>query len=99
MEVLRLLGLAGGCLEDAYRDMVRFDATRAEGRVVNTASMVCAAGLPVKSVPDSEAHWTIAAGLRIGYATLEGISDPRVRPGQQDMVNAESICQDGLRAQ
>jgi anti-anti-sigma regulatory factor len=34
--------------------------------------MVCAAGVKVMSVPDSEAHWTIAASLRVSTKTLEG---------------------------
>ena len=62
-EVLRPLKLAGGRLEEAYRDMLKFEATRGEGRTVNAASMVCAAGVTITSVPDIEEHWTIAAGL------------------------------------
>lgn len=98
-EVLRLLKLAGGRLEEAHYDMLRFEATRADGRIVKTASLVCAAGVSIIGVPDSEAHWTIAAALRVSAKTLEGVSDPRVRAAWQDMRDAESICQDGMRAQ
>lgn len=98
-EVLRLLKIAGGRLEEAHHDLLKFEATRADGRTVKAASMVCAAGVTVMSVPDSEAHWTVAAGLRVSTETLEGISDPRVRAARQVMMVAESICQDGIRSQ
>jgi hypothetical protein len=98
-KVLRLLKLAGGRLEEAHYDMLRFEAPRADGRTVKEASMVCAASLTVMSVPDSEAHWTIAASLRVSTKTLEGISDPCVRAAWQDMMEAESICQDGVLTQ
>jgi hypothetical protein len=62
-EELRLLKLAGGRLEEAHYDMIRFVATRVDGRTVKTASLVCAAGVTIMSVPDSEEHRTIAAGL------------------------------------
>jgi hypothetical protein len=89
-EVLRLLKLAGGQLEEAHYDKLRFEATRAaDGRTVKAASMVCAAGVTVRSVPDSEGHWTIAAGLRVSTKTLEGISDPRVREAWAGYNGAE----------
>jgi hypothetical protein len=98
-EVLRLPMLAGARLEEGHYDMLRFEATRADGRTVKDASMVCAAGVTVMSVPDSEAHWAIAASLRVSTKTLEDISDPRVRAAWEDMMEAEYICQDGVRAQ
>jgi hypothetical protein len=79
--------------------MLRFEATRADGRTVQAASMVCAAGVTALSVPDSGGHWTIVAVLGDSTKMLEGISDPRVRTAWQDMTEAESICQDGERAQ
>jgi hypothetical protein len=98
-EVLRLLKLAGGRLEEAHYDMLRFEATRPDGRIAKTVLLVCAASVTVMSVPNSEAHWSIAASLRVSTKVLDGISDPRVRAARQDIVDAESICQDGVGAQ
>jgi hypothetical protein len=40
LEVLRLLKLAGGRLEEAHNDLLRFEATRADGQTVKAASLV-----------------------------------------------------------
>jgi hypothetical protein len=98
-EALRLLKLAGGRLEEAYVNMLKFEATRAEWRIVKAASLICAAGVTTLSARDSEAHWTVASSLRVSAKTIESISDPKVRAAWQDMTSAEAICQDGVRAQ
>jgi hypothetical protein len=99
VEALRLLKLAGQRLEEAYSDMLRMAATRADWATVRAASLTCASCVTLLRVPNSEMHWTVAAGLRVSAKTIEGISDPRVSGAWQDMMSAEAICQDGMRAQ
>jgi hypothetical protein len=99
VEVIRLLKVAGDRLEEAYNDMLKHEATRHDWRTVRAASLACAACVTILKVPNSEMHWTVAASLRVSAKTIEGISDPPVRAAWQDMMDAESVCQDGARAQ
>ncbi len=99
IESIRLLKLAGRRLHEAYNDMLKVEVTRRDWRTVKAASLSCAACVTILRVPHSEMHWTVAASLRVSTKTIEGTSDPRVRAAWQDMMDAESICQDEMRAQ
>ena len=99
IEALRFLKLAGDRLEEAYNDMLKHESTRADWRTLRTSSLACAACVTMLRVPNSEMHWTVPASLRVSAKTIESIADPRVRAAWQDMMDAESICQDGMRAQ
>jgi hypothetical protein len=100
VEAVRLLKLAGDRLDEAYAEMMKTNARHeGEARPVRAATLACAACVTILRVPNSEMHWTVAASLRVSAKTIEGISDARVRAAWQDMMDAESICQDGMRAQ
>jgi hypothetical protein len=99
IEALRLLKLAGDRLDEAYNDILKHEATRSDWRTVRSAFLTCAACGTILRVPNSEMHWTVAASLRESVKTIEGVSDHRVRAAWQDMMDAEAICQDGMRAQ
>jgi hypothetical protein len=57
VEAIRLLKLAGDRLDEAYNEMLKWEATRHDWRIVKAASMSCAACLTILRVPNSEMHW------------------------------------------